>query len=88
MLKKPCSDSSDDLKSSEVINPSAPHLHGEYTPEAAAKCAMHGFAMIVFFLRDFLKVRHAVTGTLEQKDGLQLTASLIPSQKIREVQKE
>ena len=35
----------------------------------------------------FLKVRHAVTGTLEQKDGTQHTVWLIPSQKIREFQK-
>lgn len=39
------------------------------------------------FLRDFLKVRHAVTGRLEQKDGIQLTVKLIPLLKIREFQK-
>lgn len=29
-------------------------------------------------------MRHTVTGMLEQKDGIQLTAELIPLQKIKE----
>lgn len=32
-------------------------------------------------------MRHTVTGMLEQKDGIQLTAELIPLQKIKEFQK-
>lgn len=44
--------------------------------------------MAVFiFLWDFLKVRHAVTEMLERKDGIQLTVSPIPLQKIKEFQK-
>lgn len=72
------------------VQPSAPRLCGECLQEALGNvCGTHGLATVVFgFLRDVLKVRHTVTGMLEQKDGLQLPASLIPLQKIREVQKE
>lgn len=41
----------------------------------------------LYFVWDFLKVRHAVTGMLGQKYGIQLTVSLIPLQKIKELQK-
>ena len=91
VIKKPCSDSCENLgNSAEAFNP----LH--HVCEANA-CRRHWVMSVghtdlprsfLVFLRDVLKVRHTVTGMLEQKDGLQLPASLIPLQKIREVQKE
>lgn len=49
-------------------------------PAECVKCAV----TVSVFLWDFLKVRHTVTGMLEQKDGIQLPVEVIPLQKIRE----
>lgn len=73
VVKTPCSDPFDKLKNSvKVLNSTVLRLHSECLREALSVYWMHEFAAFVY-LGDFLQVRHAVTGMLEKKDGIQLT---------------